>query len=425
MAREDWVNDVPELFGSETTSEYFNVYKNEILLEIASISDEKIMRSDLEGWIDYFFDKYAISTIVLHEEKMSRVMIETQEEKSNPFYKQMPFTQQYFSVDVFKITYKIPFDGDEKLLNLHPYTYIKFNDFDKASFERNPKDECAILSIDLFLEKKEFDGREDSVFFVSEKFEQLFGPYRNMIRGLNSDFERFNNTLRDLISKNLVIRKEKATAFFKLGAALDIPLNLSENIPNIVPIPLKKIVRKAPHEPALSDGCPEYCISEFDYTNISNIIDMFCRTTEKTPGVYFELEEESIRDIILATLNTHYDATGESFRKKGKTDILVQFDNKAAYIAEIKIWHGEKCLRDSIDQLLGYSTWRDTKLSLVFFNKQNKNFLALAKSLEGSLRKCMTQVMPSESNIWNCLIYRPGTNEAIKIQVALYDINYY
>jgi len=419
-----WVNDMSALFGPETTNEYLEGYKNDLLLEIASISDEKIMRSDFEGWIDYFFDKYAISTIVLHEEHLSRVMIETQEEKSNPFYNQLPFTQQYYSVDVYKITYKIPFEGDEKLLNLHPYTYVKFIDFNDASFERTKKDECAILSVDLSLEKKEFDGKEDFPSFVSEKFEHLFVPYRDMIRCLNSDFKRFNYTLRDLISKNLKIRKEKASAFFKLGAALNIPLYLNENTPNTVPIPLKRIVRRPPNEPALPNICPEYCISEFDYNNISNIIDMYCRATEMTPVVYFGLDEESIRDIILATLNTHYDATGESFRKNGKTDILVQFDNKAAYIAEIKIWHGEKCLNDAINQLSGYSTWRDTKLSLVFFNKQNKNFLALAKSLESSLRKCMAQVIPSEPNIWDCLICKPGTNETIKIHVALYDINY-
>lgn len=413
-----------ELFGQQTTGEYLKNYINELLHEIASISDEKIMRSDFEGWIDYFFEKYSIATIVLHEEQISRDMIATQEEKSNPFYGQVPYTQQYYSVDVYKITYKIPFEGDEKLLNLHPYTYVKFIDFNNASFERALKDEWAILSVDLLLEKKEVDGSEDSSSFVSEKFEKLFSPYRDMIRGLNSDFKKYNLTLRDLISKNLKIRREKASSFFKLGAALNIPLYLNENAPNMVPISLKRIIRRPLNEPTLPDLCPEYCISEFDYKNISNIIDMFCRATEMTPFVYYGMEEESIRDIILATLNTHYDATGESFRKKGKTDILVQFDNKAAYIAEIKIWHGEKCLNDAIDQLMGYSTWRDIKLSLVFFNKENKNFLALSKSLENSLRKCMTQVMPSEINIWNCLVCKPVTNEAIKIHVALYDINY-
>ncbi len=55
----------------------------------------------------------------------------------------------------------------------------------------------------------------------------------------------------------------------------------------------------------------------------------------KTARTYYVNTEEELRDHLLATLNTHYDAaTGETFRKIGKIDIHIEFDNKAAFVGE-------------------------------------------------------------------------------------------
>lgn len=84
-----------------------------------------------------------------------------------------------------------------------------------------------------------------------------------------------------------------------------------------------------------------------------------CGTTmEKTARTYFANTEEELRDHLLATLNTHYEAvTGETFRKIGKTDIYIEFENNAAFIGECKIWHGESLFKTAIQQVLNYSTW--------------------------------------------------------------------
>lgn len=90
----------------------------------------------------------------------------------------------------------------------------------------------------------------------------------------------------------------------------------------------------------------------------------------------------------MANLNTHYDslATGETFSKTGKTDIRIQFNNKAAYIAECKIWHGANEFNKAIKQLFGYITWRDVKTSLIIFNKNNKDFKALLQKINEKLQ---------------------------------------
>ena len=59
--------------------------------------------------------------------------------------------------------------------------------------------------------------------------------------------------------------------------------------------------------------------------------------------------------------------TGETFNKAGKTDILIRYDNKNLFVAECKFWKGEKVHHKTIDQLLSYLTWRDSKAAIVYF----------------------------------------------------------
>jgi hypothetical protein len=49
----------------------------------------------------------------------------------------------------------------------------------------------------------------------------------------------------------------------------------------------------------------------------------------------------------------------------GKTDILIRDNDKNIFIAECKFWGGPKLFKETIDQLLGYTSWRDTKTHCV------------------------------------------------------------
>jgi hypothetical protein len=92
---------------------------------------------------------------------------------------------------------------------------------------------------------------------------------------------------------------------------------------------------------------------------------------ELSPATFFGLSEDDIRNILLVSLNCSYEgnATGETFSKQGKTDILIKESGKCIFIAECKIWKGPAGLTGAIDQLLGYTTWRNTKTAILLFNK--------------------------------------------------------
>ncbi|WP_371778738.1 hypothetical protein [Streptosporangium subroseum] len=60
-------------------------------------------------------------------------------------------------------------------------------------------------------------------------------------------------------------------------------------------------------------------------------------------------------------------AAGEVFNKNGKTDILIREGDRHIFIGECKIWRGQKTITDTLNQLLGYLIWRDTKAALLLF----------------------------------------------------------
>jgi hypothetical protein len=85
--------------------------------------------------------------------------------------------------------------------------------------------------------------------------------------------------------------------------------------------------------------------------------------------------------MLLVSLNAHFGAaTGEAFNVVGKTDILIRHEGANLFVAECKIWSGDKNLLAAIDQLLSYLTWRDTKAALVIFNR-NKGFSEVVRKL--------------------------------------------
>jgi hypothetical protein len=125
----------------------------------------------------------------------------------------------------------------------------------------------------------------------------------------------------------------------------------------------------------------------------------------------------------VATLNTHYEAqvTGETFRRIGKTDIHILAENKAAFIGECKIWHGIKKFEEAIDQLFNYSTWRDIKLSLIVFNKHNKNFKSIRKEIDTWVVARDKMYKKDTPSSWQCNLRRLERNDNVQLNISVYD----
>ncbi|WP_373753557.1 hypothetical protein [Neisseria weixii] len=119
------------------------------------------------------------------------------------------------------------------------------------------------------------------------------------------------------------------------------------------------------------------------YFNILNAINNMGKRFESLPSAYRGKNEESLRDDILVGLSSIAELStfGEVFNKTGKTDILAQKNGNIEFIGECKFWHGKQGFIDTIEQLMQYLTWRNTKTAVIIFvrNKDITSVLNTAK----------------------------------------------
>lgn len=412
-----------ELFSGNGVREYTAGIARSLQEEVGAMSDQDICSCNLQEWEAYLCEKYEIVPVTLYEDAKSQTLENVKVQQYNPMYKHIPYEREYYEVDGYRITVTIPFDGDENLWHLQP-NYRILTSYYVENIVAPRREKLGSISLCFEYTKREIEEKGDDLAkYVSGNFENEFKNYRTMIGHVCSEISSFNKGLAEFARKCLLNRKEKAESFSRISRILEIPLNKSETAPCATPVALKRVERKPPRRPEQRETPREYAISDSDYENIINILYSYGTTMEKTARTYIQNNEEELRDHMLAALNTHYEnATGETFRKIGKTDINIEFENKAAFIGECKIWHGEKLFSEAVDQLLSYSTWRDLKVSLIVFNKNNQNFRSVLEKVEEWIKENTATLRKKKENLWECDYYRADQGVTIKLTVLVLDL---
>jgi hypothetical protein len=158
------------------------------------------------------------------------------------------------------------------------------------------------------------------------------------------------------------------------------------------------------------------------FEQILTCINNTGRMFERSPSAHIGKGEEALRDHILVTLGgaLHGSVTGESFNKKGKTDILVRISGTNEFIGECKFWAGEEVYLSTIDQLFSYLGWRDNKAAVILF-VENKNFDAVMEKI-----KKYTPTHPNFSvfagqsdETWLSYEFKAPDNPNRKVQLAV------
>lgn len=410
-------------FNIKDTRSYFNNFYDLMKTEVEQISNSEIGAYDFDEWTKYLAEKYSVIPISIFEDHIEKTLSEIKIKRPNHIHNAF-FEHNFVLIDGVRVTFKIPFYGDAKLFELRPSQYI-LSSFYTRNFVAPYRENYGSFTIDFEYLKRDLQEKGDAAGeYVQKQFENKFDSYKKMISYVNNEVNAYNINLRSSAMRLLKERKEKADSLFSISAALQIPLTVSKNAPNTKPIELKRIVRQPPSKPKVVLEVPEYCISDGDYENINNIVWLYSTTAEKTARTYYANNEEELRDHLLAALNTHYqDATGETFRKLGKTDILIEFDNKAAFIGECKIWHGEKLFQEAIQQVINYSTWRDVKVSVIIFNKENKSFPSILAKIAHWADTSTVSYTQSQANIWKCKYHRQDMNVDIQLTILAFDLH--
>lgn len=413
--------------GNGSVSDYLRKLYGELEGEIDSFADEKIVNCDVDEWTEYLTEKYRVEPISFYVDYATRSIQKTQIKRNNPWghFGDVYGEPQFYMVDGCNIDYKVPFSGDDVLLKCTPSTYI-MTSFEIFGFQKPSNTNYGFITIRLSYTNQEMKGFGDNLEEkVNSDFRNQFSSFEKMSGYANDDIRSYNENLTSNVQQLLNKRREKADVFFSFSKALKIPLNLNSSSPNLTPIPLKKPHRANLNEPKPHAQEQQFYIDDSDFENIIKIIHLCGAALEESAKTFSQFNEEALRDYIKGMLSSHYEntVTGETFRRVGKTDIQIQREDKAAFIAECKVWHGIKLFSDAIEQLFCYATWKDTKLSLIIFNKENKNFAGVQQQIQSWLKENCKSCKQWNSNIWDCVKYREDTGRDVRLAVALYDIS--
>jgi len=342
--------------------------EDKLTKEIQNLNQDRIINSDESELVEYFVSKYEVNPLSLDLDNVtidqSEVDIDVSDEwprarieRGRPNYRKGN-----------RISYFIPFTGDKTLF------YCKASNSSLNLPYGKVKETEVVISIDTL----EYDDEK-----IKEIYNRNIINLTKHIEWVNNDLSGFNKRLKDSIKLLINQRKEKLTKNISLVNKLGYPLRRREIIPQTYTVPTvkKKII---PSLPTIKNNNvpPEPELDLSNYEDILATITNMSLMMERSPKTFSRLKEEEIRDHFLMVLNSQFEGavTGETFNYEGKTDILIREKNKNIFIAECKFWKGEKVLLETVTQLLGYLSWRDTKTAILVFNK-NKDFTNVLKQV--------------------------------------------
>ncbi len=362
----------PLLFFKQELYGILQSRENALSTDIESYDGNKLLNTSTEDIVAYYVEKYYIDPIELNEDEICVEQRETQIDVRHDPARGIPYRSRPAYVTGTAITFEIPFTGDPKLFQYRP-----------SSFTFNPPfgvvhDDRLLITINTT------DHDSNS---ITQEFNKNLSSIKKYLLATKQDVQGWNSSLEDKARQKINFRKEKLLKGRGLVASLGFKMKKNEDGMSTYAAPEVKR-RLPPRTPTASTEpfAPEAILEMGDYEHIIEIMKNTAKMLERSPQAFKEMGEEHLRDQFLVPLNSHYQgqASGETFNFNGKTDILIRVEDRAIFVAECKIWRGQKAFLEAIDQLLGYVTWRDTKVALIVFNR-NKDLTAVLDKVEKAI----------------------------------------
>lgn len=385
---------------------------------VDKIPKEQFLSNVDDNIIANIVAQLTITPLALYEE-LKTMMDEEVKIKVIGDYNRVVLEKGPMYVPGVKVIVSIPYSGTYDLWHFQSQVIILV--LPRGEVTRQDEKGIGILKI-IIEQANDVDPKE-----IKFKLEEQLKLIRSNIDEQKRHIKQHNSSINSLVKSAVQFRRERLAQHGKLADILEIPLEQNSNTPSIKLIDIPKmLVPLAP--PPKSGYKPELGITQEVYDLILTALRHVCRTFEQAPETFSVFEEEGLRNIILANLNGYFKgkATGETFRKHGKTDIMIEEEDRSAFIAECKIWHGKKEILEAVDQLLRYLTWRDCKGALIIFNKHNKKISEIEQTIPAILQnhpkiiKCLGKVGKGE---WDFIFMsKEDEQRLVYVRVFIFDI---
>ncbi|MEY9120526.1 hypothetical protein [Bradyrhizobium yuanmingense] len=262
---------------------------------------------------------------------------------------------------------------------------------------------------------------------VNTQFEARIGEIQDYLNAQQAMADAARNSLPNRLRPEIEARKKKLLDTRQMVTGLSFPIKARTDAPktSTAPVTRRKII--ATPAATVTPFAPEPVLDQANYEAILGIINSMALVMERSPSAFTTMGEESLRQHFLVQLNGHFEgaATGETFNFAGKTDILIRVTDRNIFIAECKFWSGEKAFIETINQLLGYLSWRDTKAAVIIFNR-NRNFSGVLQTIQEAVPRHphLKRSLPKRSETsFRYLFGMPADhNRELQLTVMAFDI---
>ena len=397
-----------KLYAERRLAEVLETLRERMLNEIRNESPNKLLNMNESDYVRYLADKYQLEPIVFnfdaiqitHREKMINIEDHPYSYRSQSLH----FGRQAYPRQV--ITFHLPFAGDRWLLNCQPSTYLNWF----LEIEELPNE----ITFDLV------NWQNDAEVLKREKDSNI-DRIRKQTEYLVNEVTTFNSQLEPQARQSVSARKSQLLQQASIAESLGIPLRKSTGVPQTFAVPV--VPKKLAVKPAAPDAAysPQPTLDLATYQNILSIIHDTGVAMERHPSTYASKQEEDLRDFLLMTLCTHYpNTTGETFNKKGKTDILIRHEGSNVFVGECKFWKGIKAFHETIDQILSYLTWRDSKAAIIcFVNNKELNPVLEQISTGTPQHPCFVRLESKKSESWTQFEFRLKSDTTRNVHLAV------
>ena len=381
--------------------------------EINGYYGNKLLNTPVDDLASYFEQKYRIDVPALRENEILADQHESQIDVSHDPRRYIGDRGQPFFVAGTEVEITIPFDGEAGAFNIRPTRFTSSPPIAEV------RGSALVLSI---------RGTELTAEDVRSRIDRTISEINNYLQNLRRDAAELNGGLLDAAHTAIERRRDKLLKNQNLVSALGFPLKERADAPRTYSAPdVRRRIQPHPPEASSAPYKPEPELDQGHYGHILGVVENMAHVMERSPSAFSHMDEEALRSHFLVQLNGHFEgaATGETFNYSGKTDILVRVEDKNIFIGECKFWGGPKKLTETIDQILSYSAWRDTKVAILIFNK-NKNFSAVLEAITPTVethpnyKRIVNQ--DSESRFRYVFSHKDDANRELTLTILAFDV---
>ena len=403
------------LFHRAEWSNVSSSQKAKMQQEIDGQNGNELLNTSTDDLALYYSSKYTVDVPLIYPDD---IVVDQREQQIDVSQDQMRYIDdrsRSFNVPGTSVDVELPFTGDSEAFYVQPSTR-NFN---------NPRAKIGkgVVQFSIVGTALEAERVKSDIDRMVLSINEHLGWLRNDARG-------FNESLFASAKASIERRKEKLLKDQNLVSGLGFRMKERNNsTPTYAAPQVQRNIRPQVAKPVAGREVfkPEPTLLPDDYEHILSVLENMVKVMELSPGAFQKMDEESLRTQFLVQLNGHFkgDATAETFNYEGKTDILVKSDGRNIFVGECKFWTGEKGYLETIDQVLSYLSWRDTKAAVLIFNR-NKDFSSVLDKIEQATvthANYKRLIKKRSETSWSYLFgHKDDANREITITVQAYNV---